>query len=84
MATTLTMAGHVAHAGAARLVCGAPAPSSAMTPAAHPAAVLVASVGGYGTHQASTWTKGATAKTRTFVQIDGKNRPTRPLSELSP
>lgn len=83
METTLTMAGHVAHAGDARLVCVVPAPSSAL-PAAHPAAAFAASMGGHGTHQASAWTEGATAELRTFVQIDGKNRPTRPLSELSP
>jgi hypothetical protein len=41
-------------------------------------------MGGYGTHQASTWTKGAIAETTTFVVFDRKNRPPRPLSELSP
>ena len=80
--TTLTMAGHLAHAGAARpaSVCLAPIPAmSAASPAVH-----VASTGGYGTHQASTWTKGAIAETTTFVVLDRKNRPPRPLSELSP
>jgi hypothetical protein len=39
-------------------------------------------------HQVSghvaTWTKGAIAEPTTFMVLDGKNRPTRPLSELSP
>jgi hypothetical protein len=63
--TTLTMAGHLAHAGAAR-----------------PAAALGALA--YGTHQASAWTQGAIAKPATSMVFDRKNRPTRPLSELSP
>ena len=72
-AATLTMAGHLAHAGAARLVSA-------------PGATLVATTGGYGSHQQdSSWTKGAIAKPMTtFVAFDRKNRPTRPLSELSP
>ena len=35
-------------------------------------------------HPASTGTQGAIAKPATFMVFDGKNRPTRPLSELSP
>lgn len=35
-------------------------------------------------HLASTWTQGAIAKPATFMVFDRKNRPTRPLSELSP
>ena len=39
-------------------------------------------------HQVSahptTWIKGAAAGHTTFMVLDGKNRPTRPLSELSP
>lgn len=35
-------------------------------------------------HPASTWTQGAIAKPATFMVFDRKNRPTRPLSELSP
>jgi hypothetical protein len=66
--TTPTMAGLVAHAGAARLeaVSGA----------------LSTHVCGY--HQSATWTQGAIAKPDTFMVFDRKNRPTRPLSELSP
>ena len=73
--TTLTMAGHTAHAGAARprVHLGATLP-----------AALVATQGGYGTHQASSWTKGAIAKPATFMVFDSKNRPARHLSELSP
>jgi hypothetical protein len=70
--TTHTQAGLVALAGAARLdaVSGALA-----THASH-------GVSGY--HQSSTWTTGAIAKPATFMVFDRKNRPTRPLSELSP
>jgi hypothetical protein len=68
METTLTMAGQLAHAGAAR-----------------PAAVLGLTLGEYGTHhQASAWTMGAIAKPATFAVSDRKNRPTRPLPELTP
>ena len=35
-------------------------------------------------HPTSTWTQGAIAKPATFMVFDRKNRPTRPLSELSP
>ena len=35
-------------------------------------------------HPTSTWTQGAIAKPATFMVLDRKNRPTRPLSELSP
>ena len=37
-----------------------------------------------GPHLTSTWTQGAIAKPATFMVFDRKNRPTRPLSELSP
>ena len=37
-----------------------------------------------GSHLTSTWTQGAIAKPATFMVFDRKNRPTRPLSELSP
>jgi hypothetical protein len=38
-----------------------------------------------GDHQPASWTKGAIAEPITFpVFSDGKNRPTRPLSERSP
>ena len=39
---------------------------------------------GSGNHLFSTWTQGAIAKPATFMVFDRKNRPTRPLSELSP
>ena len=39
---------------------------------------------GSGSHLFSTWTQGAIAKPATFMVLDRKNRPTRPLSELSP
>jgi hypothetical protein len=39
---------------------------------------------GSGRHLLSTWTQGAIAKPATFMVFDRKNRPTRPLSELSP
>jgi hypothetical protein len=39
-------------------------------------------------HQVSghptTWIKGAAGEPTTFMVLDAKNRPTRPLSELSP
>ena len=39
-------------------------------------------------HQVSshptTWIKGAAGQPTTFMVLTGKNRPTRPLSELSP
>ena len=67
METTLTMAGQLAHAGAAR-----------------PAAALGLDLGEHGTHQASAWTMGAIAKPATSTVFDRKNRPTRPLPELTP
>ncbi len=35
-------------------------------------------------HPTSTWTQGAIAEPATFMVFDRKNRPTRPLSDLSP
>ena len=32
----------------------------------------------------TTWIKGAAGQPTTFMVLTGKNRPTRPLSELSP
>ena len=80
MTTTLTMAGHLAHAGAARPRVAGVAALGTTLPACH----LVATEGGYGTHQVSSWTQGAIAKPATSMVFDRKNRPTRPLSELSP
>jgi hypothetical protein len=80
---THTMAGLLAPAGAARLV-GASALDCAT--GSH----LVATYGvqvhqAPVSHQESTsWTTGAIAKPATFMVFDRKNRPTRPLSELSP
>lgn len=76
MTTTLTMAGHLAHAGAAR-------PRVALGTTL-PAAYLAATQGGCGTHQTSVWTQGAIAKPATSMVFDRKNRPARHLSELSP
>lgn len=46
---------------------------------AHAGAARLGSPHGY-----STWTPGAIVEPTTFVAFHGKNRPTRPLSELSP
>lgn len=79
---TLTMAGLQAPAGAARLRAATASGCAGSTTAMY-GAVGVHQVSG--THQVSTWTKGAIAEPITFpVFLDGKNRPTRPLSERSP
>ena len=80
--TTPTMAGLLAHAGAARL----DAATGCQAPAAHALATsgALATVGAYGHHQSASWTVGTIAKPATFMVFDRKNRPTRPLSELSP
>lgn len=84
METTHTMAGLLAVAGAARLRAAAPGASCSTAapvavsygiPVAHPVT---------GTHQPTSWISGALAKPATFMVFDRKNRPTRPLSELSP
>ena len=46
-------------------------------PAVHPVSE------GLSVHQ-TTWIKGAAGEPTTFMVLDAKNRPTRPLSELSP
>ena len=78
-----TMAGLLASAGAARL--------GAVTLAECPTATALAPMFGAGSvhqgsdnHLFSTWTQGAIAKPATYMVFDRKNRPTRPLSELSP
>ena len=78
-----TKAGLLASAGAARL--------GAVTLAECPTATALAPMygattvhQGSGSHLLSTWTQGAIAKPATFMVFDRKNRPTRPLSELSP
>ena len=80
---THTMAGLLASAGAARL--------GAVTLAECPTGTTLAPMygatavhQGSGNHLFSTWTQGAIAKPATFMVFDRKNRPTRPLSELSP
>jgi hypothetical protein len=78
METTLTMAGPLAVAGAARLR-GASAPAACPSPTYRAHAHQVS-----GIQQSATWTKGAFAEPTTFMVLTGKNRPTRPLSELSP
>ncbi len=80
--TTPTMAGLMAHAGAARLRAVTGAPCRIVAPIAAPAVLATPST--YGHHQSSTWSKVAIAKPSTFMVFDRKNRPTRPLSELSP
>ena len=75
--TTYTTAGLTALAGASR-------PRTGSCHAEIPAHATQASLGlGYG-HQSATWTVDAIAKPATFMVFDGKNRPTRHLSELSP
>ena len=83
METTHTMAGLLAVAGAARL--RAAAPVSCLTGIASvPAFGATAQHQVFGSHPSSTWTTGALAKPATYMVFDRKNRPTRPLSELSP
>ena len=60
-----------------------------MTTATHNMAGLLASAGaarlGAGSHRYTAWTQGSIAMpSTTCVVFDRKNRPTRPLSELSP
>ena len=77
---THTKAGLLASAGAARL--------GAVTVSACPTTAVAYGVGtvhqGSGSHLSSTWTQGAIAKPATFMVLNRKNRPTRPLSEHSP
>jgi hypothetical protein len=80
---THTKAGLLASAGVAR--------RGAVTLAECPAGTTLAPMygagsvhQGSGSHLFSTWTQGAIAKPATFMVFDRKNRPTRPLSELSP
>lgn len=80
---THTMAGLLAPAGAARL-------SDVTVAACATGSTLTAIYGGAAVHQVSdkhqsaSWTQGAIAKPATFMVLNRKNRPTRPLSELSP
>ena len=70
-------AGPQAAAGA-RLRASSPAVCSSATLASYAPAVHPVSL-----HQ-TTWIKGAAGEPTTFMVLDAKNRPTRPLSELSP
>jgi len=80
---TLTMAGLLASAGAARLGVAVLAECPTVTAVA-PTYGAASVHQGSGKHLFSTWTQGAIAKPATFMVLDRKNRPTRPLSELSP
>jgi len=84
METTLTMAGLLADAGAARLRAAAPLASccTAAAPGATYGSLVQHPVSG--NHPSATWTTGAIAKPATFMVFDRKNRPTRPLLEHSP
>lgn len=78
--TTHTMAGLLAHAGAARLRVAAPAAYATAAPCTTGVRVHEA----FGQHQSASWTKGAIAIPTTSMVLDGKNRPSRPLLERSP
>ena len=69
--------GPLAAAGA-RLRASSPAGCASTTFASY--APAVHQVSGHPT----TWIKGAAGEPTTFMVLDAKNRPTRPLSELSP
>ena len=82
MTDTPTTAGLLASAGAARLGAVTRTECAGRT-------TLAASYGaavhqGSSNHPSSTWTRGVIAKPATFMVFDRKNRPTRPLLELSP
>ena len=62
-----------ARSGAASLAACAGTTLASYAPAVH-------QVSGHPT----TWIKGAAGEPTTFMVLDAKNRPTRPLSELSP
>lgn len=79
---TLTTAGLLASAGVARVRVASSAECAGTTALAAAYGVPVVHQGS--AHPLSTWTQGAIAKPATFMAFDGKNRPTRPLSELSP
>jgi hypothetical protein len=73
-------AGPLAAAGARLGAASLAACPGSTTLASYASAVHPVSSG----HPTSTWTQGAIAKPATFMVFDRKNRPTRPLSELSP
>lgn len=94
--TTHTTAGLLAHAGAARhrvaaLAAYATAGYATAAPAtaAHVVGDAFARPGVrrhevLGQHQPTSWTKGAFGIPTTFMVLDRKNRPSRPLLERSP
>lgn len=82
MEPTHTMAGLLALAGVARLRAAAPASCTTGTAVAATYGTAVHQVSG--NHQITSWISGALAKPATFMVFNRKNRPTRPLSELSP
>ena len=82
---THTQAGLLA-AGVARhgaCIGAAGATSATLLAAALPQGIQAQGVATYGHHLSTTWTEGAIAKPATFMVLDRKNRPTRPLSECS-
>ena len=82
--TTHTMAGLLADAGAARLCVTAPLASCSTGAAVTATYGVTAQHPVSGNHPSTSWTKGAIAKPATFMVLNRKNRPTRPLLELSP
>ncbi len=84
METTLTTAGLLADAGAARLHAAAPLASCHAGAASTATYGPTAQASVIGSHPSTSWTTGATAKPATFMVFDRKNRPTRPLLERSP
>jgi len=82
METFTLTAGQQAAAGAARLRAVAPVTCTAGSPSVPSYAATHAEPGQL--HQTTSWISGALAKPATFMVFDGKNRPIRPLSELSP
>jgi hypothetical protein len=78
---THNTAGHQAAAGA-RLRASSLAVCAGTTLAPYAPVVHQVSTG----HASlpTSWIKGAAGQQATFMAFDGKNRPTRPLSELSP
>lgn len=84
MESTHTMAGLLAHAGAARLRVAAPRASRFTDASLLATYGVTAQHQVSGSHQTTSWNQGAIAKPATFMVLNRKNRPTRPLLELSP
>ena len=80
MTETHITAGPLAAAGARPGVASLAACRGRATLASYAPVVHQGAVG----HPTSTWTKGAIAQPATFMVLDAKNRPARPLSERSP